>query len=36
MAMILDNNFGGDMKYAKEVLVEIAKLNFWQSEFRYQ
>jgi len=29
MAMILDNNFGGDMKYAKEVLVEIAKLNFW-------
>lgn len=29
MAMILDNNFGGDMKYAKEVLREIAKLRFW-------
>jgi radical SAM superfamily enzyme YgiQ (UPF0313 family) len=29
MAMILDNNFGGDMKYAKEVLREVAKLNFW-------
>jgi radical SAM superfamily enzyme YgiQ (UPF0313 family) len=29
MAMILDNNFGGDMKYAKEVLREIAKLKFW-------
>ena len=29
MAMILDNNFGGDMKYAKEVLREVAKLKFW-------
>jgi radical SAM superfamily enzyme YgiQ (UPF0313 family) len=29
MAMILDNNFSGDMKYAKEVLREVAKLKFW-------
>jgi radical SAM superfamily enzyme YgiQ (UPF0313 family) len=29
MAMILDNNFGGDMANAKAVLREIAKLNFW-------
>jgi radical SAM superfamily enzyme YgiQ (UPF0313 family) len=29
MAMILDNNLGGDMKYAKELLHEVAKLNFW-------
>jgi radical SAM superfamily enzyme YgiQ (UPF0313 family) len=29
MAMILDNNLGGDVKYAKEVLLEVAKLNFW-------
>jgi radical SAM superfamily enzyme YgiQ (UPF0313 family) len=29
MAMILDNNFGGDMKYAKAVLREVAKLKFW-------
>ena len=29
MAMILDNNLGGDVKYAKELLLEVAKLNFW-------
>jgi hypothetical protein len=29
MAMILDNNLGGDLKYAKELLGEIAKLDFW-------
>jgi len=29
MAMILDNNFGGDLRWAKEVLREIAKLKFW-------
>jgi radical SAM superfamily enzyme YgiQ (UPF0313 family) len=29
MAMILDNNLGGDMKFAKELLYEVAKLNFW-------
>jgi len=29
MAMILDNNLGGDMDYAKELLKEIAKLKLW-------
>lgn len=29
MAMLLDNNFGGDMDYAKELLREIAKLKLW-------
>ena len=29
MAMLLDNNLGGDLKYAKELLGEIAKLKFW-------
>lgn len=29
MAMILDNNLGGDLKYTKNLLREIAKLNFW-------
>ncbi|HTY37136.1 MAG TPA: radical SAM protein [Bacteroidota bacterium] len=29
MAMILDNNLGGDIQYAKELLREVAKLNFW-------
>jgi radical SAM superfamily enzyme YgiQ (UPF0313 family) len=29
MAMILDNNFGGDMDYAKKLLREIAKLKLW-------
>lgn len=29
MAMLLDNNLGADMGYAKELLREIAKLKFW-------
>jgi radical SAM superfamily enzyme YgiQ (UPF0313 family) len=29
MAMILDNNLGGDLKFAKDLLREIAKLKFW-------
>lgn len=29
MAMILDNNLGGDLQNAKELLREIAKLKFW-------
>jgi len=29
MAMILDNNLGGDLKNAKALLKEIAKLKFW-------
>jgi radical SAM superfamily enzyme YgiQ (UPF0313 family) len=29
MAMILDNNLGGDLKNAKKLLREIAKLKFW-------
>jgi len=29
MAMLLDNNLGGDVKYAKELLAEIAKLKLW-------
>jgi radical SAM superfamily enzyme YgiQ (UPF0313 family) len=29
MAMILDNNLCGDLKYAKELLKEVAKLKFW-------
>ncbi len=29
MAMILDNNLGGDIKFAKELLHEVAKLKFW-------
>ncbi len=29
MAMLLDNNLGGDMGYAKELLTEIAKLKLW-------
>lgn len=29
MAMILDNNLGGDLAYAKQLLREIAKLKFW-------
>ena len=27
--MLLDNNLGGDLKYAKELLGEIAKLKLW-------
>ena len=29
MAMIYDNNLGGDMKYAKDLLREVGKLNLW-------
>jgi radical SAM superfamily enzyme YgiQ (UPF0313 family) len=29
MAMILDNNLGGELRYAKELLREVAKLDFW-------
>ncbi len=29
MAMVYDNNLGGDRKYAKELLREIAKLKLW-------
>ena len=29
MAMLLDNNLGGDLSYAKDLLREVAKLNFW-------
>jgi radical SAM superfamily enzyme YgiQ (UPF0313 family) len=29
MAMILDNNLGGDRQYAKELLKEVAKLKLW-------
>jgi radical SAM superfamily enzyme YgiQ (UPF0313 family) len=29
MAMLLDNNLGGDIGYAKELLAEIAKLKLW-------
>jgi radical SAM superfamily enzyme YgiQ (UPF0313 family) len=29
MAMLLDNNLGGEMGYAKELLKEIAKLKLW-------
>ncbi|MBN1822058.1 MAG: B12-binding domain-containing radical SAM protein [Prolixibacteraceae bacterium] len=29
IAMLQDNNLGGDMKYAKELLREIAKINLW-------
>ena len=29
MAMRIDNTLGGDLKYAKNLLREVAKLNFW-------
>ena len=29
IAMLYDNNLGGDIKYAKDLLREIAKLNLW-------
>jgi len=39
MAMILDNNLCGDLRYAKELLREVAKLNLWavgvQFSFNY-
>jgi radical SAM superfamily enzyme YgiQ (UPF0313 family) len=35
MAMIYDNNFAGDMDYAKELLREIAKLKLWGVGFQF-
>ena len=35
MAMLLDNNLGGSLKYAKELLTEIAKLKFWAIGAQY-
>ena len=35
MAMIHDNHFGGDLKNAKMLLKEIAKLNFWAIGVQY-
>jgi radical SAM superfamily enzyme YgiQ (UPF0313 family) len=35
MAMIHDNHFGGDLKNAKQLLREIAKLNFWAIGVQY-
>jgi len=35
MAMLLDNNLGGDLKYAKNLLREIAKLKFWAIGAQY-
>jgi len=35
MAMLLDNNLGGDLKYAKDLLREIAKLKFWATGAQY-
>jgi radical SAM superfamily enzyme YgiQ (UPF0313 family) len=34
-AMVYDNNFGGDMGYAKELLREIAKLDYWAIGFQF-
>ena len=35
MAMIYDNNFGGDMAYAKELLREIARLSLWGVGYQF-
>ena len=35
MAMLLDNNLGGDLKYAKDLMREIAKLKFWGVGVQY-
>lgn len=35
MAMFYDNNFGGDMGYAKALLREVAKLDFWAIGFQF-
>lgn len=35
MAMFYDNNFGGDMGYAKALLREVAKLDFWAVGFQF-
>jgi len=35
VAMLHDNNFGGDIEYAKEVVREIAKLRMWGVGFQF-
>lgn len=35
LAMVYDNNFGGDMPYAKALLKEIARLDFWAVGFQF-
>lgn len=35
MAMVLDNNLGGNLAYAKELLREIARLKFWGIGFQF-
>ena len=35
MAMIYDNNFGGDMEYAKDLLREIARLDLWGVGYQF-
>ncbi|MGH7644998.1 MAG: B12-binding domain-containing radical SAM protein [Gemmatimonadales bacterium] len=35
LAMFYDNNFGGDMGYAKELLREVAQLDFWAVGFQF-
>jgi radical SAM superfamily enzyme YgiQ (UPF0313 family) len=35
MAMLYDNNFGGDMAYAKELLREIARLDLWGVGYQF-
>ena len=35
MGMLYDNNLGGDIGYAKELLQEIAKLKFWALGFQF-
>jgi radical SAM superfamily enzyme YgiQ (UPF0313 family) len=34
-AMVYDNNFGGDMDYAKALLREIARLDYWAIGFQF-
>jgi radical SAM superfamily enzyme YgiQ (UPF0313 family) len=35
MAMLYDNNFGGDMGYAKDLMREIAKLDMWGIGYQF-
>jgi radical SAM superfamily enzyme YgiQ (UPF0313 family) len=35
MAMLYDNNFGGDMRYAKDLLREIAGLDLWGVGYQF-
>ncbi|MCL7967261.1 MAG: B12-binding domain-containing radical SAM protein [marine benthic group bacterium] len=35
MAMLYDNNFGGDMAYAKDLLQEIARLDLWGVGYQF-